>query len=1136
LGESDEPVFKAEHQDNGQLGVVRFLPRSKLDDADWTAGLKRDIDAVQSIGNPHIAKLTGLHEKDGQPFVVAEYVSGVDLQQVSDRGTALTVEQATEVVEQIALGLDALHSEGIPHGDVCPAHIQIAPTGEAKLLNAGAFAIYGQSAAVSPQRAGQTTSSSLGHFLRVDVLGLVLTLAYLTGDPERRSRAFASFVHSIRSDAWPDTSHILAALPDPLQDAVQQALGCLDSRPDEAAGELAHALRLAAPRSTALDSLVDQTESPPTEKRPASDSDESEVQIQPDGQQLRSIRSQAAFATLACFLVPVVAIFGTAIFHAVKGGNFLQTRLTPSAQVLLTLPGQNGTWWPDDPHTFFLTPPIRDRLVDEGVLPKETPASYHKWFSEEGLSEQGDFGDRLAAIRKEVTLASEFLDAKRERSNPFTNIGELGIYFDQLAGKKSAVDLHLRAVIAHQIGNNWASDGSETEDQGDIASDAAESETDEEGTGSEDHAGPITPQSKAEWYDQAERDYQQALAKYAKYPMVNHALIARCRADMAMLFDRRGLKLKAARHWNRARQDANDGTRPPTVDADNEFAKQAASAEAPDESVAFELPKSDGGKANLVAVEFAVSCLCKEAQVYRGLGQWSKAKLLLDEALRVLDLKEVPVAPGGGRAYDDYVNGTSERATTKAYVFERLGWLNMDAWRISQAKDCFEIAKRFRKHEDHFPKHDDSIRTELLALHDMHGLAMSHRYSGETDKAIADYNSILKELANDDKTLELTGEDRLVYGTLREERLLNSRERFADCFLFGPLFAPDQQLPQNSHQDPIRVLTETLDEIRRRQLLKQTRGEQLARILHKIALEHVRQGEFEMARQRLQEADLHHPPAEHSERFRFLSEIVRSCIPPKPAEAQTPRTSITELAELFEQFGSLLRLTPFYVPLGDGPPADREAICGTTLMTTLHDQFVSLRSQGKIKRDELDIALYAAVLLFRADHLADDAAERAPREYIELLSKLAHYPLENATVHEKSDKPMSRVLPYLRGVYVAAIHLALEADPPRTDVAFELFDQSHNQSAATSVRNLTTVLAVPGEEKRTGRLFYWKKGESPDWLALEEGEEPEDACKRLPAEWRDKKHVGVRELIDSLDTIQRRRLSGAELEAQDGQS
>jgi WD40 repeat protein/DNA-binding SARP family transcriptional activator len=140
--------------DDGPIGVVfrAIQPHVERDVAvkifheaiaaapEFVRRFERDAQAVAALEHPHIAPIYDYWREPGRAYIVSRYLRGGSLRSMEERGERLERAQALRVVEQIALGLEFAHRQGITHGGVGPSNILFDPDGNAYL---GDFLIRG---------------------------------------------------------------------------------------------------------------------------------------------------------------------------------------------------------------------------------------------------------------------------------------------------------------------------------------------------------------------------------------------------------------------------------------------------------------------------------------------------------------------------------------------------------------------------------------------------------------------------------------------------------------------------------------------------------------------------------------------------------------------------------------------------------------------------------------------------------------------------------------------------------------------------------------------------------------------------------------------------------------------------------
>lgn len=107
-----------------------ILNSDDLQQGEAIARFEREAMSAASIRHPHIVDVTDFGEtEDGVFYLVMEYVEGETLHRLLRREGTLTVKRATELLRQIADGVEAAHEAGVLHRDLKPANIFIMTKG-----------------------------------------------------------------------------------------------------------------------------------------------------------------------------------------------------------------------------------------------------------------------------------------------------------------------------------------------------------------------------------------------------------------------------------------------------------------------------------------------------------------------------------------------------------------------------------------------------------------------------------------------------------------------------------------------------------------------------------------------------------------------------------------------------------------------------------------------------------------------------------------------------------------------------------------------------------------------------------------------------------------------------------------------
>ena len=222
--------------------AIKCLAREALDDTELLDRFSREARAFARIKSRHVVRIldTGIHE--GRPFLVLEYLEGIDVaRHLAERGPLPLGEAARHVVEACE-ALGEAHAANIIHRDIKPANLFLAeqPDGTTiiKVLDFGVSkltddpvtetrSVLGTVSYMSPEQ----LQSSKGVDHRTDIWALgALLYELLTGAMPFDGLDINEIVQSVRANK---PSSLRARRPD-LPDAIEEVIDkCLRSNADE---------------------------------------------------------------------------------------------------------------------------------------------------------------------------------------------------------------------------------------------------------------------------------------------------------------------------------------------------------------------------------------------------------------------------------------------------------------------------------------------------------------------------------------------------------------------------------------------------------------------------------------------------------------------------------------------------------------------------------------------------------------------------------------------------------------------------------------------------------------------------------------------------------------------------------------
>lgn len=129
-------VYLAEQLRLQRLVALKAI-RRRVDADSTVEQFEREARAVASLQHANIIQAIDYDQLGGVPYLVMEFVEGLDLERIVEKFGALPVSSAAEFVRQAALGLQHAYECGMVHRDIKPANLLVDTEGTVKVLDLG---------------------------------------------------------------------------------------------------------------------------------------------------------------------------------------------------------------------------------------------------------------------------------------------------------------------------------------------------------------------------------------------------------------------------------------------------------------------------------------------------------------------------------------------------------------------------------------------------------------------------------------------------------------------------------------------------------------------------------------------------------------------------------------------------------------------------------------------------------------------------------------------------------------------------------------------------------------------------------------------------------------------------------------
>ncbi len=229
-------VYKAEDLKLERTVALKFLPAHLLGDEEVRKRFEREAKAAAALDHANVCHVYEIDEADGKTFIAMSLIEGESLDKKIENGP-LKLDEALDIAQQIAKGLEAAHKKGVVHRDIKPQNIMVGPDsanagGHVTIMDFGLAQLTQASLLTRPDQTmgttfymspEQTEGSGTDHRTDIWALGVVL-YEMVAGQRPFKGDYDKAVMYSILNEPHEPITGIRAGVPMELEVLVSKCL------------------------------------------------------------------------------------------------------------------------------------------------------------------------------------------------------------------------------------------------------------------------------------------------------------------------------------------------------------------------------------------------------------------------------------------------------------------------------------------------------------------------------------------------------------------------------------------------------------------------------------------------------------------------------------------------------------------------------------------------------------------------------------------------------------------------------------------------------------------------------------------------------------------------------------------------
>lgn len=145
LGRGGMGIVYLSHQISlDRSAALKVLAETYANNTEFVVGFIKEARAAAKLNHPHIVQAYAVGEDEGLYYFAMENVDGRTMKEVLGEKKIIPIEEATQIIQQIAEALDyAWKEQRLVHRDIKPDNIMLTNNGKAKLADLGLARVAG---------------------------------------------------------------------------------------------------------------------------------------------------------------------------------------------------------------------------------------------------------------------------------------------------------------------------------------------------------------------------------------------------------------------------------------------------------------------------------------------------------------------------------------------------------------------------------------------------------------------------------------------------------------------------------------------------------------------------------------------------------------------------------------------------------------------------------------------------------------------------------------------------------------------------------------------------------------------------------------------------------------------------------